>query len=137
MSSSDSEILTPDSIKDEANCVIQNLLPEISKARYINTYNDFMKWRAEKCIEDSVQNKTKISTKLTETIKIRPNSPQPSTSREYPPCNPSSDEIPESPTFTEIQNSQICHNISNSINISNKNISFNFTNCPNLTINFK
>lgn len=51
MSSSDSEMLTPDSIKDEANCVIENLLPEISKERYINTYNDFMKWRAEKHIK--------------------------------------------------------------------------------------
>lgn len=92
---------------------------------------------AEGYIEDSVQNKTKISTKLTETIKIRPNSPQPTTSRECPRWNPSSDEIPESPTFTEIQNSQISQNISNNINIPNKNVTFNFTNCPNLTINFK
>lgn len=87
---------------------------------------------AEGYIEDSIQNKTKTSNKLTETIKIRHNSPQPSTSREYPP-----DEILESPTFTDTQNTEICHNISNSINIPNKNVTFSFTNCPNLTINFK
>lgn len=51
MSSSDSEMLTPDSVKDEANTVIENLLPEISKERYLNTYNDFMKWRADKKIK--------------------------------------------------------------------------------------
>ncbi|RVE42810.1 hypothetical protein evm_012546 [Chilo suppressalis] len=66
---------------------------------------------AEGYIEDLVQNKNKLSNQLTETIKIRPNSPQPTTSREYPPWNPSFDEITESPTFTDIQNSQICKNV--------------------------
>lgn len=92
---------------------------------------------AEGYIEDSVQNKTKISNKLTETINLRPNSPQPTTSRESAPWIPPSSQILESPTFTEIQHSQICHNISNSVNIPNKNVTLNFTNCSNFSINFK
>lgn len=49
MSSSDSD--TPDSIKNEAHTIIENLLPEVSKERYLNTYNDFMKWRSNKKIK--------------------------------------------------------------------------------------
>lgn len=91
---------------------------------------------AEGYIEDSIQNKTKISNQLTETINVRSNSPQPATSKESQPWIPLSNQIPESPTFTDTQHSRIGHNISNSLNIPKENVTLNFTNC-NISINFK
>lgn len=52
MSSSGSEIeLTPDFIREEAQAVVENLLPTISKERYMKSYNDFIKWRAKKRVK--------------------------------------------------------------------------------------
>ena len=51
-SSSDEDMrFTPDSMKMEAEAAINNILPEISKERYLKTYNEFMKWRTEKRVK--------------------------------------------------------------------------------------
>lgn len=56
-SSNDSDMeLTPDFIKQEAKAVVENLLPEASKKRYIKSYDDFMKWRTEKKIKSLSEN---------------------------------------------------------------------------------
>lgn len=51
-STSDSEMeLTPDIIRKEAQNIIEDLLPQKSKERYIKSYNDFMKWRSDKKVK--------------------------------------------------------------------------------------
>lgn len=57
MSSSDSDMnLTPDFIREEAKAVVENLLPPKSKQRYLKSYDDFMKWRAEKKVKSLSEN---------------------------------------------------------------------------------
>lgn len=51
--SSDSEsddvmMTTPPDIKNAAQEVLQNLLPEKSRQKYDKTYNDFMLWKSSK-----------------------------------------------------------------------------------------
>lgn len=113
---------------------------------------------AEGYIEDSIQNKSKIYSKITETIKLRPTSPRPGTSKETPPyfsvvtnlpaaapaaastisSTYTSDRIP-SPTYTDIpfNDTQISQKIISNVNIPGKNISLSFSNCTIQTINFK
>ena len=57
MSSSSDEDMscTPDSMKMEAEAAINNILPEISKERYLKTYNEFMKWRTEKRVKSNIR----------------------------------------------------------------------------------
>lgn len=49
MSSSDSEDLkTPAELKETAQTVIENLLPEKSRNKYNKTYEEFLHWKSEK-----------------------------------------------------------------------------------------
>lgn len=50
--SSDMDIdLTPDEIKEQAKAVVNNLLPQCSKERYLKAYNVFMNWRSAKNVK--------------------------------------------------------------------------------------
>lgn len=103
---------------------------------------------AEGYIEESVENKTKISHRVTEMINLHStDSPQPSTSKDYPVQSKNisvtaeeNRQISMSPTFTQesLDNveTQVSQKISN-INIPGKNLSLTITNCSNFTINFK
>lgn len=108
---------------------------------------------AEGYIEESIQNKYNITSKLTSGIKISPqNEPQPSTSRdmsnEYQHLDNENmmernvEILPESPTYTELsatQNSQIqsTSTTSTRVNIPRTTIIYNITNNSNCTFSFK
>lgn len=98
---------------------------------------------AEGYVEDSIENKTKITSKITESINIeRHCSPQPGTSTDPEP------EIPlvstQSRRFIEEndqsgsntkQETQVSQKISN-INMPGKTLNLSFSNCSNFTLNF-
>lgn len=44
-SSSESEILTPENIKLNAETVINNLLPNKSREKYLKAYENFITWK--------------------------------------------------------------------------------------------
>lgn len=48
--------LTPESIREEANSIINNLLPSNSRDRYLKTYKHFMEWREEKNVKSFSEN---------------------------------------------------------------------------------
>lgn len=99
---------------------------------------------AEGYVEDSVENKTKITSKITEFINIeRHRSPQPGTSTdqelEVPLVSPQSRQFIEENVQSEshaIQETQVSQKISN-INMPGKTLNLSFTNCSNFTVNFK
>lgn len=120
-------------------------------------------WRsntvAESYIEDSIENKTKICNNIIKSINLKPSSrslsPQPSTSRggaEMEPTDswtkPSTttsasvvaeDTVnapPQAPSNdTGISNTQVNSN-KTTINVPNKNVTFNLKNCSNFTFHF-
>lgn len=49
--SSDESVLTPEFIKLDAIGIVNNLLPEKSKEKYLKAYNDFDKWKAVKGVK--------------------------------------------------------------------------------------
>lgn len=49
--SSDESVLTPEFIKLDAQGIVNNLLPEKSKEKYLKAYNDFDKWKAVKGVK--------------------------------------------------------------------------------------
>lgn len=107
---------------------------------------------AEGYIEDSIQNKSKISNKITETINIRSTSPRPGTSKDpdvFVPIRDNLDNQPAflenttapSPTFTDLPKntlipSQISQTVTNKVNVPGKNVTLSFSNCSNFSVNF-
>lgn len=101
---------------------------------------------AEGYIEESVENKTKISHRVTEMINLNSTDfSQPSTSKDYPKRSTNmtvqeKSQISVSPKFTQESmdtvEPQVSQKIS-SINIPGKNLTLSISNCSNFTINFK
>ncbi|XP_073941147.1 uncharacterized protein [Choristoneura fumiferana] len=50
-SDNESELLTPEFIKNEASTVVDNLLPPKSRYKYLKAYDNFIKWRASKRVK--------------------------------------------------------------------------------------
>lgn len=50
-SDNESELLTPEFIKNEASTVVDNLLPQKSRNKYLQAYDNFIKWRASKRVK--------------------------------------------------------------------------------------
>lgn len=97
---------------------------------------------AEGYIEQSIENKSRITDRVTQDIHLIPNEPTPSTSRDsLLPSEPSTDQkkepYPEQSTLnipsTVMSSSQIQKN---TVNMPGKPISFTIQNCSNFTLNF-